>query len=571
MAPGEGVLTADRMPQTYGFVSGTSFAVAHAAGAMAVLKGAFADASAAQIRSALIGGALDLGEPGPDNTYGYGLLDLAGAYERLDAELGGGNGGGPGGGGGGGDPGSLQLEAGAFSLDENVASLTLTVSRTGGSTGDVSVDYATADGTATAGLDYQAASGTLTLADGEVSATLTMEILDDTLVEGDEDLTLTLSNAVGATLGSPAAAQITILDDDVADGDGDGVSDALDLCPGTPAGEAVDAAGCSASQLDSDLDGVIDGLDQCPGTPSGEAADASGCSASQRDGDGDGISDALDQCPGTPSGEAVDAVGCALPRSTAVQFYLTLSRNSGTLVGLGPNGSDLAYRDEDILSWNGSSYEMVFDGSAAGLPASADIFGFEIDEARDRILLAFNAPLTVPGIAGTVDDSDVVAYDRSSGTFSLFFDGSDVGLDGNEDRLDAVELLDDGTLLVSTRGNPTIPGLKGDADEDLLAFTPTSLGADTSGTWAIWFDGSDVGLNNSADEDVDAAAVAPNGDIYLSTLGNFGVDGVSGEDEDIFVCTPSSLGTTTRCSFSLYFDGTANGLDGEDIVAIDLP
>ena len=558
VAPGDTVLTADRMPLTYNYVSGTSFAVAHVAGAMAVLKGAVAGASATQLRAALIDGARDLGASGPDDTYGHGLLDLPAAYDRLMADLGG-------------SPGSLQLNAESYSLDENVAGLTVTVTRTGGSRGDVSVDYATADGTATAGEDYAAASGTLNLADGEVSRSFTLTILDDSLVEGDETLTVTLSNPVGGSLGTSSVAQVTVLDDDVLDGDGDGVSDALDLCPGTPAGAAVDANGCSASQLDADADGVSDALDQCPATPAGEAPDASGCSASQRDGDGDGVSDALDQCPGTPAGEPVDAVGCELPTIQPVQLYLSLANTSGTLVGLGPNGTSLPYGDEDILSWNGVHYDLVFDGSAAGLPASADIFAFVVDSANDRILMAFSAPLAVPGIAGTVDDSDIVAYNRSTGRFSLFFDGSDVGLDGNEDRLDAVELLSDGRLLVSTVGNPTVPGLSGTADEDLLVLTPTSLGATTSGTWAFYFDGSDVGLNTTADEDVDAAAVAGNGDIYLSTLGNFGVTGVSGQDEDVFVCTPSSLGSTTRCTFSLFFDGTVHGLGADDVDAIDLP
>ena len=62
------------------------------------------------------------------------------------------------------------------------------------------------------------------------------------------------------------------------DGDGDGVPDASDQCPGTLTGIPVDAAGCST--LDSDGDGVSDGLDQCPGTSAGTTVDASGCSAS---------------------------------------------------------------------------------------------------------------------------------------------------------------------------------------------------------------------------------------------------------------------------------------------------
>jgi outer membrane protein OmpA-like peptidoglycan-associated protein len=94
------------------------------------------------------------------------------------------------------------------------------------------------------------------------------------------------------------------------DADGDKVNDAADKCPDTPAGEEVDASGCSASQRDADGDKVNDAADKCPDTPAGEEVDASGCGASQRDGDGDGVTDAADRCPSTPSGVEVDAEGC---------------------------------------------------------------------------------------------------------------------------------------------------------------------------------------------------------------------------------------------------------------------
>ena len=58
------------------------------------------------------------------------------------------------------------------------------------------------------------------------------------------------------------------------DSDGDGVADAMDKCPGTPAGVKVDAVGCPP---DSDGDGVPDSLDKCPKTPTGVRVDASGC------------------------------------------------------------------------------------------------------------------------------------------------------------------------------------------------------------------------------------------------------------------------------------------------------
>jgi OOP family OmpA-OmpF porin len=58
------------------------------------------------------------------------------------------------------------------------------------------------------------------------------------------------------------------------DSDGDGVEDAMDKCPGTPAGVKVDKDGCP---LDSDKDSVYDYLDKCPGTPIGATVDQRGC------------------------------------------------------------------------------------------------------------------------------------------------------------------------------------------------------------------------------------------------------------------------------------------------------
>ena len=77
----------------------------------------------------------------------------------------------------------------------------------------VTVDYATSDGTATAGSDYTATSGTLTFAAGETAKTVSVPVLDDAHDEGSETLTLTLSNASGATI-ADAEATGTITNDD---------------------------------------------------------------------------------------------------------------------------------------------------------------------------------------------------------------------------------------------------------------------------------------------------------------------------------------------------------------------
>jgi hypothetical protein len=81
--------------------------------------------------------------------------------------------------------------------------------------GPVTVDYSTADGTAVAGQDYTATHGTLVFQPGETSKTVTISILNDTVVEGPETLTLGLANpTAGAHLGSPSSVTLTITDDD---------------------------------------------------------------------------------------------------------------------------------------------------------------------------------------------------------------------------------------------------------------------------------------------------------------------------------------------------------------------
>ena len=209
-APGIGVRTADRtfggiFPDSYTAVSGTSFAAPHVSGGFALLMGAFGGATVSQVESALEASALDLGEEGPDNEAGFGLLDLAAAYAWLEANT------------GSTEPGELQFSSAGYSIDEDAGAIQVTVIRSGGSAGVVTADYATADVTAIADEDYRASAGTLTFLDGETSRVLSVAILDDSAYETDEELSLTLSQATGgANLGYPNTAVVTILDDDPA-------------------------------------------------------------------------------------------------------------------------------------------------------------------------------------------------------------------------------------------------------------------------------------------------------------------------------------------------------------------
>ena len=233
----------------------------------------------------------------------------------------------------------------------------------------------------------------------------------------------------------------------------------------------------------------------------------------------------------------------------------------------GTAGSAVSFANEDILvrDQNSGAWSLYFDGSDVGL-SGVDLTAFVL-QGDGSILMSFTPAASISGL-GTVDDSDVVRFTPTSlgsttaGSFSWYFDGSDVGLSGANEVIDALAIAPDGRLIISTSGSVSVPGVSG-ADEDLLAFTPTALGSATSGSWALYFDGSDVGLSNSS-EDVNGVWIDPStGQIFLTTVGAFSVTGVTGDGADIFICTPTSLGSTTACSFSMYWDGSANGFAGE--------
>ncbi len=114
-------------------------------------------------------------------------------------------------------PGTLDLSAITASVNEDAGTVTLSVSRTGGSAGAASVDFSTTDGTATEGSDYTAADSTLSWADGDSAAKeIVIDITDDADDEPNETFTITLSNASGASLGDDKVATVTIIDNDVA-------------------------------------------------------------------------------------------------------------------------------------------------------------------------------------------------------------------------------------------------------------------------------------------------------------------------------------------------------------------
>ncbi|MCO5245023.1 MAG: hypothetical protein M9927_14555 [Anaerolineae bacterium] len=263
--------------------------------------------------------------------------------------------------------------------------------------------------------------------------------------------------------------------------------------------------------------------------------------------------------PVPPTNTPVPPTPTSTPAPVSAVIYVSSTTNG--------NSGGVAYNDEDIVAYDTSTgfWSMYFDGSDVGITGDVNAFAIMPD---GTILLSLDAAATVSGL-GTVDDSDIIRFAPTSlgantaGTFTWYFDGSDVGLTTNNEDIDTIGIAPNGKLVISTVGSFGVTGASGN-DEDLIEFTATSLGSTTSGTWSLYFDGSDVGLNDSSSEEINGAWIdSSNGDIYLTVLGAFSVPGVSGDGADIFICTPGLLGSTTSCTYSPYWDGSANGFGGE--------
>ena len=108
---------------------------------------------------------------------------------------------------------NLLFDRAAFSVVEGRPSVQIRVLRGGNAAGvgPITVDYATVNGTATAGLDYTAVSGTLDFPEGSASKTITIPILSDQVYEGPEQFSIILSNPTGEVdLVNPSSAVVTI-------------------------------------------------------------------------------------------------------------------------------------------------------------------------------------------------------------------------------------------------------------------------------------------------------------------------------------------------------------------------
>lgn len=246
------------------------------------------------------------------------------------------------------------------------------------------------------------------------------------------------------------------------------------------------------------------------------------------------------------------------PQPGAGQTIYLSATSNGTVGGV-------TYADEDVLAYNTNTatWSLLVDLSDLGI-ATNDVDAFYA-LSDGSLLLSLGRAQDI-GSLTAVDDSDIVRFiptslgDTTAGSFELYFDGSTVGLDAAGEDVNAIGFAPDGRLLISTLGNYNTGSISG-SRSDLLVLDNGSL--------LLYFDGSDVELTDNT-ENISGVWVDSNGDIYLATNGAFTVTGASGDGSDLFICTPISLGDNTSCTYSFFWDGSANGFGAQiDGVAIE--
>ena len=229
--------------------------------------------------------------------------------------------------------------------NSGTAKLNFIVSLSNAATGPVTVQYGTADGTASAGSDYKAKSGTLTFAAGQTSKTVSVAVSGDTAVEANEMLTLNLSGASGATIADGSGAG-TITNDDVA----------APVLPSLSVSDATRAEGNSGTAM---LDFTVSLSKAATGPVTVQYGTANGTASEGSD---------YTAKSGTltfAAGETSKTVSVAVSGDTAVEANETLT-----------------------LNLSGASGATIADGSATGTitnddvaaPASGTAVGYKVSD-----------------------------------------------------------------------------------------------------------------------------------------------------------------------------------------------
>ena len=499
--------------------------------------------------------------------------------------------------------------------EDSVGNLSFTVTLNPESGKDVSLDYAIADGTATAGSDYTRTDGTLTFSAGETTKTIDVPVLEDGSPEEDETFTVTLSNAVNATLGDGAATG-TIRDDDpvpaslsIEDVEGLESSDALEfpvtLTGDREAGTTVtvdyatsDATGTAGSDYTETmgtltfatdvtrrtirvplLDDAVDEPDETfvvtLSNSGGAMLDDSEATGTIRDND---ETSTLSTLTTTPARVLEDGGATAV----AVTATLDGARTEATDVAVAVTGSGNA---DAVDFQNVPSFTITI---GAGDESGTNTFTLtpiddEVDESDETVSVTGTSILTVNGTSIAtviVTEVELVDDDATSSSIALTAEPPRVSEGDGATPVRVTATLDAGARTEETTVTVTVSG-SGNADavdfNEVQDFTVTIAAGDTSGSGSFTLtpeddnvDESDETLmiDGSSDLPVTADTVAladddnPSAAILLSTSpGRLAEDGGAAPVQVTATLDASARTVATTVSVSVSGSGQPDAVD----------
>lgn len=312
----------------YGAYSGTSMAAPHVAGSIALLAAARPGMTAADTRTAILSTARPTTAL-TGRTVTGGRLDVAAAANVAP-------------------PVDIAVSGGTIvEGNAGVTQLAFTVTLSAATNSNVAVNYATANGTATAGTDYVATSGTLTFLTGETTKQIVVDVLGDTAFEANETFSVTLSAASANARIAAASATGTISNDDPQ--------------PPPPATPSLAISSVVASESAGTFLFVVSLSAASSSKVTVRFGTANGTAIAGRTGDYTATSGTLTFNPG----ETTKTIAVAVRNDTLVEndetFFVNLSRASGATIAGGRGMGTI--RNDDGLS------AAVFAALATSSPA----------------------------------------------------------------------------------------------------------------------------------------------------------------------------------------------------------
>jgi hypothetical protein len=281
---------------------------------------------------------------------------------------------------------TVEFSSSSYNATEGQGPVGITAYLTGTPTQTVTVNYATSNGTGLAEIDYGATSGTLTFGPGQTSATFTVPILDDNQVgeASPETVNLTLSNPVGATLGTPSKATLDIVEDN-------------DVLPTVQFSAATVNAG--ELQGTANVTVTLSPAGNQSVTVNYATSDGTGLAGT----DYGATSGVLTFSPGqTIANFQVSILDDKLPNETSPETVnLTLSNPSGATLG-SPSSAVLDINEDDSqITWTGPTFSWT---QTSATPPTVTPPGDQTNAEGDTVSLAIQAS----GPAGTTLSYDAV-------------------------------------------------------------------------------------------------------------------------------------------------------------------